>query len=224
MKRVFLIPILALPIAAPSAAQDAGPDCRDLASFTSAVRVDPDDARTASVPCPGNEEDSRWARVVDAMHEFTVDPVRQTDADPSERLRAAQAEIQRLDGERPRLEIGRRSATERAIQGPERGSGIDATSPAQPVSGYEEVLALLQGSGMAWAEACALARADAHGVDWLTAGRRCVTERTGAGSYREFLEVLLAGNVSARDACVAAEHYWNGLSEGKARTACGIRG
>ncbi len=205
MQPVFPIAMLVLLFAAPAAAQDTRTDC-------SAVK--------SSMPCPRNGEEERWEQVIDAIHEFTVDPVRQTGADSRRRMSAIQGEIQRGNRDRPRLEVAAEGASERTIRGRERGSTIGDASSARRSSEYENALNLLRASGMASAEACALATAHAFGVDLLTAGRRCVTESTGADSYQEFIEALLAGNVSARDACLAAEHYWNGLSVERAQMAC----
>ena len=212
----FVVPFLVLLIPTRLPGQDAKPECPRLEGFTRCS--------------PGND-DERVEQISQALHDFAEEPVRQSGADLRPQLGLIEAKIassgNRMHRERDEgaRDDGARDdgAGDGGIYRAERRLHRMKASSTQAAPGYDEALDWLRGSGMAWAEACALATAHARRIDWLTASRRCVAERTGADSYRAFLGTLEAGGVSARNACVAAEHYWNGLSEGRARVVCGSR-
>ena len=198
MRGVALAALLAA-LATPLTAQESPDPC--------AAALDP-------AGCAARVQEDAWERLSRELHEVAVDPALKGGA-------GATADVS-MAGERVRRDRERRAADSVAANSPSaafEGEPEDVARLRRRAR-YDATLAKLLAAGLSWGEACPLAAAHAYGTRWLAESRRCVTARVCARDFEEFVDVLVRNGAPLREACVAAERYWNGLAVPAAERAC----
>jgi hypothetical protein len=202
------LPVLASVAFFPAGAQETERSCR---------------SGDVSAACSAAPREDAWERISEELHEFTTQGIRQAPSGSGRSLAAVSAEMSNGASGGNTPTPGGTTTTPRIVKpacDPARATAEDSQALCPR---YQDVLHLLRGAGMSLAEACPLAAADAFGVDWVVSSRWCIEQRTGVRTYDAFTQVLRVHGASPREACEAAERYWNGLALPSAQEICARR-